>query len=103
MASSVNKKKAVYKTVGLGLITAALYAAVFSCSDLVMNYFTRGGLYAALPISTVFVFSFAHGSFASSLWSAVGIEAVTKQPEKRPVATAPRPAQRPRARLRLSV
>ncbi len=102
-ASETNRKKAIVNTVVFGLVTAALYAAVFSCSGMVMNFFTRGGWYAALPIVTVFLFSFAHGSFASNLWSVLGIEAMTKQPAKRPVATAPRPAQRPRPRVRVSV
>ena len=101
--SKTNGKKALANTIIFGLVTAVLYGVVFSCSGVVMNYFTRGGLYAALPIVTVFMFSFAHGTFASNLWSVLGIEAVTKQPAKRPVATAPRPAQRPRPRVRLSV
>ncbi|MGE0084389.1 MAG: hypothetical protein AB7S75_08205 [Desulfococcaceae bacterium] len=72
------KKRPVGKTVGYGLISAALYAAVFSNADTVMQYFTKGGVYAALPIVTVFVFSFAHAAFAGSLWSLLGIEAVKK-------------------------
>jgi hypothetical protein len=68
-----------------------------------MQFFTKGGYYAALPIATVFVFSFAHGAFASSLWSVLGIEPLTKQPAVRPRVPAPRPAQRPRPRLRLSL
>jgi hypothetical protein len=99
----VNKKKLVGKTLFLGAITAVLYAAVFTNADLIMSVFTRGGFYAALPIVTVFAFSFAHGSFAGNLWSLLGIEAVTKQPATRPeVRPAPRPAQRPRPRLRMT-
>ncbi len=101
--SKTNGKKAVASTIIFGLVTAVLYGVVFSCSGMVMNYFTRGGLYAALPIATVFMFSFAHGAFASNLWSVLGIEAVTKQPAKRPVANAPSPTRRHRPRVRLSV
>jgi hypothetical protein len=43
-----------------------------------MSNFTRGGWYAAMPIATVFVFSFVHGAFASHLWSLLGIEAMKK-------------------------
>jgi len=70
-------------------------------ADTVMSYFTRGGLYAALPIATVFAFSFAHGAFASNLWSLLGIEAVRKdvltQTEKKVVQSRKRAQKRPRA------
>lgn len=75
MAKEINKKKPVGKTLGYGAITVAFYAAVFTNADTVTNYFSRGGWYAALPILTVFAFSFAHGAFASNLWSLMGIEA----------------------------
>lgn len=103
MAVSGRKKKPMAKTVLYGIGTAILYAAVFSHSDYVSQLFSVGGMYAALPIGTVFVFSFAHGAFASNLWSVLGIEAVTKRPVERPTAPAPRPAQRPRARVRMSL
>jgi len=101
--ATLSKKKPVGKTILYGVITAILYAAAFANSEAVLQLFTRGGAYAALPIAAVFVFSFAHGAFASNLWSVLGIEAVTKQPSKRPTAPAPRPAKRPRPRLRLSL
>jgi hypothetical protein len=97
------KKKLVGKTVMYGAITAILYAAVFSHASTVVEYFARGGYYAALPVATVFVFSFAHGAFSHNLWSALGIEAITKPATARPTAQAPRPAQRPRPRVRVSV
>jgi len=103
MALGSTKKKPIGKTAIFGAVTAILYAAVFAKADMVLQLFTRGGLYAALPIASVFVFSFAHGAFASNLWSVLGIEAVMKQPAKRPTTPAPRPAQRPRPRLRLSL
>jgi hypothetical protein len=89
------------KTVGLGIAAAALYAAVFLNADTVMKYFTRGAWYAALPVATVFVFSFVHGAFASQFWSLMGIEA-TKKVQPRPTA-AKRPVarKRPRPQLRL--
>ncbi|WP_281791975.1 hypothetical protein [Desulforhabdus amnigena] len=74
-SSNLSSKQQIAKTLGLGVVTLALYAAVFAKADTVMHLFARGGWYAALPIGTVFVFSFIHGSFASSLWSLMGIEA----------------------------
>jgi hypothetical protein len=103
MAGRVKKGKLLMKTALYGAVTAILYAAVFTHSDFVMQLFTRGGAYAALPIATVFIFSFAHGAFAGNLWSVLGIDAVTKQPADRPEVRPTRPARRPRARLRLSL
>ncbi len=95
-----SRSKLVGKTVALGLGTVAIYAAVFWNSGSVMQYFTRGGLYAALPIATVFLVSFVHGAFAHNFWSCLGIEA-TKKVQPR---VAPRPAarKRPRPQLRLN-
>jgi hypothetical protein len=73
-----SRKKLVAKTVVFGILTAALYTAVFWKADVVMKFFTRGGLYAALPIATAVLFSFVHGAFASYLWSLLGIQARTR-------------------------
>ncbi len=99
----IQKEKPYLKTVVLGALTAVLYAAAFMNADWVMQIFTRGGFYAAFPIATVFAVSFAHGAFASNLWSVLGIEANVKQPAKRPETRPTRPVQRPRPRVRLSV
>lgn len=76
--SGLEKKKPWVQTIGFGLGAVALYAAVFTNSDTVMRYFTKGGWYAALPIATVFLVSFIHGAFASNLWSLLGVEAMKK-------------------------
>ncbi len=98
---ATGRGKLIGRTVGLGLCAAALYAAVFTNSGIIMKYFTKGGIYAALPIATVFAFSFVHGAFAHNLWSVLGIEAIKKvQPRvapKRPTAR-----KRPRPELRLN-
>ncbi len=69
------RPKPLGRTLVYGAVTAALYAVVFWKADQLMAYFTRGGFYAVLPIATAVVFSFAHGAFASNLWSLLGIEA----------------------------
>jgi hypothetical protein len=95
-----SRGKLIGKTVGLGLGTVALYAAVFTNSETVMQYFTKGGIFAALPIVTVFAFSFVYGAFSSNLWSVLGIEATKKvQPRVAPK----RPAQRKRPRPQLNL
>ena len=97
----VSRSKLLGKTIGLGLGAAALLAAVFTHTDTVMKYFTKGGIYAALPIATVFVFSFVHGAFASNLWSLLGIEA-TKKTQPRVAPTRPAQRKRPRPQIQLN-
>jgi hypothetical protein len=94
------RKKLAGKTIALGLGAAALYAAVFSNTGVIMKYFTKGGIYAALPVATVFVFSFVHGAFASNLWSLLGIEAA-KKVQPRVSTSRPTPRKRPRPQLRI--
>jgi hypothetical protein len=97
--ASTNRKGYWGKTVIFGTATAALYAAVFTNSEIIMHYFTKGGIYALLPVATVFVFSYAHGSFTSYFWSALGIEGskatLTKKVEKSKTVDK-RPDIRPR-------
>ncbi len=98
---ATSRTKLISKTVGLGLATAAIYAAVFINSETVMKYFTKGGVFAALPIVTVFLVSFVHGAFASNLWSLMGIEAAKKvQPRVAP--KRPAPSKRPRPQLHVN-
>jgi uncharacterized integral membrane protein len=99
----VSKKsnKQVGKTLLFGLLSIALYAAVFSHATAVAHFFARGAWYAILPIITVFLFSFVHGSFASHVWTLLGIEArktAQHRPEKR---KAPSKRKQPRPRLQL--
>jgi hypothetical protein len=95
-----NRGKLITRTVGIGMASAALYAAVFTHSGTVMKYFTKGSFYAALPIVTVFIFSFVHGAFASNLWSLLGIEAAKKvQPRVAPKRPVPRKRPRPQIQL----
>jgi hypothetical protein len=100
--SPEKRKKLIGKTLLYGAISAALYAAVFSQAGTIVEFFARGGVYAALPIATVFVFSFAHGAFASNLWSALGVEATIKPATARPTTTVSRPSRRARPRLRVN-
>ncbi len=93
----------VGKMVLFGAITAGLYGAVFAHSDWVMEHFTRGAWYAALPVATVFLFSFVHGAFASHLWSVLGVGVSRKpaQPSPRKTRRLVR-RRRPQPQLRLN-
>ncbi|MDD3580733.1 MAG: hypothetical protein PHW74_06915 [Desulfobacca sp.] len=103
MAKDLRKKKMTYLryTIGLGAVSAALYAAVFTNSATVTTYFTKGGAYAILPVATAFLFSFVHGAFASNFWSALGIEASRTATQPRPAARRPVRRERPRPRPEL--
>ncbi len=95
------RKSDLKKTIGYGLLSACLYGLVFWKPDTVMHYFTKGGFYAALPVATVIVFSFAHGAFASSLWSLIGIKPLKKdalQPaDSKSIGQSKKLQKRPRA------
>ncbi|KGO35549.1 hypothetical protein JT06_02020 [Desulfobulbus sp. Tol-SR] len=89
-----------------GGLTAALYAAVFTNQEVVMTYFTKGGVFALLPVAVVFGVSYFHGNFTSSFWSALGIEGstatTTKKAEVRKETADTAPARkdtRPRAQV----
>ena len=98
---TANRGKLISRTIGLGLASAALYAAVFTNTGTIMKYFTKGGIFAALPIVTVFAFSFVYGPFTSNLWSLLGIEA-TKKVQPRVAPKRPAPRKRPRPQLHLN-
>ena len=98
MAQTETATRPVKKTIAYGLATVALYAGAFSYADVLAAQFSQGALWAAGPIATVFVFSWAHGTFASNLWACLGITAGTRA-VKRP---AVQPTARPRVRATLN-
>ncbi len=57
-----------------GLASACLLAIVFVNEDLVTDLYTRGKWFAALPIASVFIFTFVHGSFANYFLSTLGLK-----------------------------
>jgi hypothetical protein len=99
------KKKPVGKLILYGILSTALYAAMFGSQGTIMAYFTRGSWYAALPIATAFLISFVHGGFTGHFWSVLGIEATRKSLKPRPEVVRPdrreRPQPQPRLRARV--
>ncbi|MEW6365796.1 MAG: hypothetical protein AB1714_14300 [Acidobacteriota bacterium] len=97
--SRSSRNSLIARTVALGLGSVGLYGVLFAGADSLMPYFTKGGWYAAFPITTAFIFSAVHGSFASHLWSALGIEARKSgfQQKRESQVVRKRPAKRPRA------
>jgi hypothetical protein len=72
--SATSKKRHVKNCFVFGALTAGLYAAVFTHSEMFMSYLTKGGLNALLPVAVVLAVSYVHGNFTNSFWSALGIE-----------------------------
>jgi len=97
MAHEMTKKQAVVRVIGFGAASAAVFGTIFQFANPITEMFSRGGFYAAMPIATVFLVSYVHGSFASNLWTALGINA--KQPAKTLQPTA---AKRPEVRATLN-
>jgi hypothetical protein len=105
--TTLSKKRHLNHCLLFGALTSGLYASVFAYQDVVMTYFSKGGLYAVLPVATVFAVSYFHGNFTSAFWSALGIEASKKVAVKRTApeaavgeaVVAPRPDTRPRLHL----
>ena len=104
--STATKRRHLQNTIIFGGLTTALYAAVFTNQEAVMTYFTKGGLYAALPVALVFAVSYFHGNFTSSFWSALGIESskatatrTAEIREEKPVIAPVRKDTRPRAEV----
>jgi hypothetical protein len=83
MASSQgsSKKKPYGAAIILGIISVALYVGLLTQQEVVNEYFTKGGVYAFLPIVAAFLFSFVHGNFTGNFWTVLGIEASKKKKE----------------------
>ena len=73
--SKKTKNKPYLWALALGALSATSYYVLFTHVDLVMEYFVKGGWYAALPILTALYFSIVHGSFASTMLSVLGLQA----------------------------
>ena len=85
MASSQgsSKKKPYGAAIILGIISLGLYVGLLTQQEVVNEYFTKGGVYAFLPIATAFIFSFVHGNFTGNFWTVLGVEASKKKKEVR--------------------
>ena len=76
-----SRKKPYGAAIILGVVSLALYVGLLTQQEMVNQYFTKGGVYAFLPIATAFLFSFVHGNFTGNFWTVLGIEASKKKKE----------------------
>ena len=83
MASSQgsSKKKPYGAAIILGIVSLALYVGLLTQQEVVNEYFTKGGVYAFLPIAAAFLFSLVHGNFTGNFWTVLGVEASKKKKE----------------------
>ena len=70
--ASGNRKKPYVIALSTGVVSVASYVLLYTHQDWVTRNFTRGGVYALLPIAAAFYFSFVHGTFTSCLLHALG-------------------------------
>ena len=77
-----NRGKLYMLTFFSGVLSISSYILLFTNQDWVIRHFTRGGIYALLPITTAFYFSVVHGLFTSNLIHLFGIRAATKPAPK---------------------
>lgn len=76
-----NKKKPYVAAIILGIMSLALYVVLLTQQEIVNEYFTKGGVYAFLPIAAAFLFSVVHGNFTGNFWTVLGVEASKKKKE----------------------
>ena len=83
MASSQgsSKKKPYAAAIIMGIASLALYAGLLTQQGVINEYFTKGGVYAFLPIAAAFLFSLVHGNFTGNFWTVLGVEASKKKKE----------------------
>ena len=100
---SKSAKKPIGKMVLFGACSAVIYTALLTYQGYITAYFTRGALYAVLPIAGAFAISYVHGHFTGYFWSVLGIEA-RKSAVVKPRMDVERPEKRerpqPQPRLR---
>ncbi len=77
--STNNRRKLHITTFVSGILSISSYILLYTHQEWVTRNFTRGGIYALLPIVTAFYFSFIHGTFTSCLLHTFGLRVATKK------------------------
>jgi hypothetical protein len=96
------KKRPVGKMILYGAASVSIYVLALTYQNLITAYFTRGALYAILPIAGAFTLSYVHGHFTGYFWSVLGIEAKRKSvsPKREAERTELRERPQPQPRMR---
>ena len=72
-ASRRSRAKTFRRAIFWGVISLAMYLAVFLNEEIVTQYFTEGGVFSIVIVVTALAFSFVHGSFANYILELIGI------------------------------
>ena len=68
------KAKSVSQALLWGIISAVLYLLVFMNAQTVMEYLSRGGIFATVLLVIALLFSVVHGTFANYLIEVIGFK-----------------------------
>ena len=71
---SSKKNSSIIKSLVLGVVSFSTYTILFIYEEWVIQNFSKGGFYAALPIVTALLFSFIHGAFSSNFIYTLGLK-----------------------------
>ena len=91
------------QTLLYGAGSIVIYVLAFSNADAFAALCAKGGLWTALPITSVLLLSYVHGHFAGALWEACGITGVQKQAAKAAPKVSARHTAAPAPRLDTAV
>ncbi len=72
--SGSGRRDHVLKALLMGVITAVLYGIVGWQNDLIMDYWTRGGVYAALPATTACLFLVVQSTLVEHMLAAIKLQ-----------------------------
>jgi len=73
-AARKRRARALKRAFLWGVVSLAIYLAVFLNQDIVTRYFTKGGVFAIVIIVTALAVSLVHGSFANYTIELSGIQ-----------------------------
>ena len=69
----MTRRAELLKLVAWGTLSALLYVALFANEGRVVEWMSRGGVYALIPLGAAFAFSLVHGVFTGRFWTVLGI------------------------------
>lgn len=80
--ASASKSKPYLRALLFGVLSIGLYVGLITNQDMITENFSKGGVYAFLPVAAAFLFSFVHGTFTGDFWTVLGVEAAKKKEAK---------------------
>lgn len=75
---SNSQGRPIGKAIIWGILSIAVYAALFLKVDLIMERFSQGGIYAGAVLVTALLFSVVHGAFSNYMIESCGLKPLNK-------------------------